>query len=89
MAGSSLDHLCRQDGHLEARGAMPREQAEVHDHGGGGGASICVQPTVMYMGRGHVVCGLGIPLLSGLFWSGGWNVLVIAQCLVNASRKCN
>lgn len=37
-------------------------------------------------GRGCVGCGLlGILLLLGLFWTGGWNVPPI----VSASRKCH
>ena len=48
-------------------------RCSTHDHG---------------QGRGHVGCGLlGIPLISGLFWSGSWNVLVTAKCLVSDSRK--
>ena len=44
-----------------------------HDHGWG---SVCVQPMIMGREGGHVGCGLlGIPLLSGLSWTRGWDVL--------------
>lgn len=52
------------------------------DHGWG---SVCVQ--LMIMDRKGCVgcCLLGIRLLSGLFWTGGWNLPPI----VNASGKCH
>ena len=54
---------------------------------GVGVRSVCIQS--MIAGREGDALGVVfwafIPLLSGLFWSGGWNVPVV----VNAPRKCN
>lgn len=57
----------------------------VHDHGWGG--QYVFSPR-SWAGKGMCgMCGLGIPLLSGLFWSGSWDVQVFAKCLCQYLEK--
>ena len=65
--------VCAREQAKSSQSWMEDSRCSAHDHG---------------QERGLVGCDvLDIPLLSGLFWSGGWNVPIIAKCLC-ASRKC-
>lgn len=84
MTGLSLNNrpLRPPDGRLEfsrkrSSGVHAREQVE--SVGSRVGVCMC-SAHVRGQERGRMECGLlDIPLLSGLFWAGDWDILVMAK----------
>lgn len=55
-----------------------------------GWGSVYVQRVII--GRGGDVWGVVLRhsvVIRGLFWPGGWNVLVTTNTFINATGKCN